>query len=69
MNHENLGVGVVVLVLFGMGFCVGGVFGSCTQEREVTRRYESRAVANGCAIRVLDSASGVSTTVWKDGKP
>lgn len=68
MSAESLGVTVVVLMIFGIGFGIGCALDSCTTVRDVEKIYESRAVTNGCAIRVLDSASGEVKTVWKDGK-
>lgn len=53
------------VVMIAAGFLAVSFYGR-TQE---ANKYTSRAVANGCAIRVLDSASGEVKTVWKDGKP
>ena len=49
---------------FNLAVILGGTVMHCRLDK-----MEKRAVANGCAIRVLDSASGEVKTVWKDGKP
>lgn len=69
MSREGWGLIAVALIMLVTGFLIGGTVGACTQERGERRQCDTRAVANGCAIRVLDSASGEVKTVWKDGKP
>lgn len=69
MDHDTLALAFVGALFIGIGFVIGGTVGSCTQQRDDRNLYNSRAVTNGRAIRVLDSASGEVKTVWKDGKP
>lgn len=54
--------------VLGLGVLIGLGIGA-DEARAKRIELMNRAVANGCAIRVLDSASGEVKTVWKDGKP
>lgn len=69
MRGEGWFVAALLLVIFITGVCVGIVFCAPIQKADAKNRYDTRAVTNGCAIRVLDSASGEVKTVWKDGEP
>lgn len=57
---------IIVAAVFGIA---GYMIGNSLSESNNLVSCDTRAVANGCAVRVLDSASGQVKTIWKDGKP